>query len=71
LRALEGCPPDGLRLCWTLAARVSAVRETCQQRWNFEKFVIDGAGEVVGRFRPKTLPDAPEVRTAIESLLAG
>src|SRR4051812_1564446 len=31
-------------------------------RWNFEKFVIDGGGEVVGRFRPMTQPDAPEIR---------
>jgi glutathione peroxidase len=37
--------------------------------WNFEKFVISGEGEVVARFRPKTLPDAPEVRAAIESVL--
>jgi glutathione peroxidase len=39
--------------------------------WNFEKFVIDAKGEVVGRFRPKTLPDAPEVRATIESALPG
>ena len=39
--------------------------------WNFEKFVLSGDGEVVGRFRPQTLPDAPEVRAAIESVLPG
>jgi glutathione peroxidase len=39
-------------------------------QWNFEKFLVDPAGEVVGRFRPTTLPDAPEVRTAIESVLS-
>jgi glutathione peroxidase len=38
-------------------------------QWNFEKFVISGSGDVVARFRPKTLPDAPEVRAAIESVL--
>jgi glutathione peroxidase len=38
-------------------------------QWNFEKFLIDGSGEVVGRFRPTTQPDAPEVRAAIESVL--
>jgi len=38
-------------------------------QWNFEKFVLDGSGEVVGRFRPTTQPDAPEVRAAIESVL--
>ena len=37
--------------------------------WNFEKFVLSGAGEVVARFRPQTTPDAPEVRAAIESVL--
>ena len=37
--------------------------------WNFEKFVLSGDGEVVARFRPQTLPDAPEVRAAIESVL--
>ena len=30
---------------------------------------LDGSGEVVGRFRPKTLPDSPEVRAAIEAAL--
>jgi glutathione peroxidase len=39
--------------------------------WNFEKFVLSGTGEVVARFRPQTLPDAPEVRAAIQSVLPG
>jgi glutathione peroxidase len=38
-------------------------------QWNFEKWLIDGQGDVVGRFRPKTQPDSPEIRTAIEALL--
>jgi glutathione peroxidase len=38
-------------------------------QWNFEKFLLSPEGEVVGRFRPTTLPDAPEVRAAIEGLL--
>ena len=37
--------------------------------WNFEKFLLSGDGEVVARFRPATLPDAPEIRSAIESVL--
>ncbi len=37
--------------------------------WNFEKFVLSGDGQVVGRFRPTVLPDAPEIRAAIESVL--
>ena len=38
-------------------------------QWNFEKFLLSPNGEVVGRFRPKTLPDAPEVRAAVEAVL--
>jgi glutathione peroxidase len=38
--------------------------------WNFEKWLVSGTGDVVARFRPQTLPDAPEVRAAIESVLA-
>jgi glutathione peroxidase len=39
-------------------------------KWNFEKFLVSPAGEVVARFRPKILPDAPEVVEAIEAQLA-
>ena len=38
-------------------------------QWNFEKFLISPSGEVVGRFRPTVLPDAPEVIEAIEANL--
>ncbi|MEU4893948.1 glutathione peroxidase [Streptomyces sp. NPDC044780] len=38
-------------------------------QWNFEKFLISPAGEVVGRFRPRTEPEAAEVVTAIEAQL--
>jgi glutathione peroxidase len=38
-------------------------------RWNFEKFLLDGEGNVVARFNPRTEPDAPEVVSAIEALL--
>jgi glutathione peroxidase len=39
-------------------------------QWNFEKFVLDAQGRVVGRFRPRTEPTAADVRAAIESALA-
>ncbi|MCB1255641.1 MAG: glutathione peroxidase [Microthrixaceae bacterium] len=39
-------------------------------QWNFEKFLINGDGEVVARFAPTTVPDDPAVVSAIESLLA-
>lgn len=39
-------------------------------KWNFEKFLVSPTGQVVARFRPKVLPDAPEVTDAIEAQLA-
>ncbi|HVT21561.1 MAG TPA: glutathione peroxidase [Mycobacteriales bacterium] len=38
-------------------------------RWNFEKFLINREGEVVGRFRSPVKPDSAEVTQAIESAL--
>jgi glutathione peroxidase len=38
-------------------------------KWNFNKFLVDGAGEVVARFEPQVDPAGPEVRAAIEKLL--
>ncbi|WP_424211157.1 glutathione peroxidase [Streptomyces sp. BI20] len=38
-------------------------------QWNFEKFLISPEGEVVGRFRPRTEPESPEVVAAIEAHL--
>lgn len=40
-------------------------------QWNFEKFLIAPGGTVVNRFRPRTVPDAPEVLAAIEAVLPG
>ena len=44
-------------------------------QWNFEKFVIgadpdDGGQPTISRFRPRTTPDDPELRAAIEAALA-
>lgn len=38
-------------------------------KWNFEKFLINRKGDVVGRFRSRVKPDDPEVTSAIESAL--
>jgi glutathione peroxidase len=38
--------------------------------WNFEKFLISRSGQVVERFAPDTVPDAPELVAAIEGELA-
>jgi len=37
--------------------------------WNFEKFLVTPSGEV-HRFRPATVPDAPEIIDAIEGALS-
>lgn len=39
-------------------------------RWNFEKFVVDRKGEVVGRFDPKVTPDNADLIAVIEKALA-
>ena len=39
--------------------------------WNFNKFLIDGHGHVVGRFEPKTAPDNADMVKAIEAALKG
>ncbi|MEO7126438.1 MAG: glutathione peroxidase [Nakamurella sp.] len=38
-------------------------------KWNFEKFLISPAGEVVGRFRSATTPEDPALIAAIEAQL--
>ena len=38
--------------------------------WNFEKFLVNGDGEVVGRFAPDIAPNDPEITAAIEKELA-
>ena len=38
--------------------------------WNFEKFLIDRKGAVVGRFAPDITPDDPVITKAIEGELA-
>ena len=63
--------PDAHPVYQRLTAVPDAAGEAGDVLWNFEKFVIDGAGEVVGRFRPRTEPDSPEIRAAIESVLPG
>src|SRR6478609_11068733 len=68
---LEVNGPEAHPVYQRLTAVPDADGEAGAIQWNFEKFVIDGAGEVVGRFRPTTQPDAPEIRAAIEGVLKG
>lgn len=37
--------------------------------WNFEKFLIDKNGNVVGRYKSKVKPESEEMTSAIEKLL--
>ncbi len=46
-----------------------AAGEAGPVQWNFEKFLLAPDGAPVARFRPRTEPDAPEVRAAIEASL--
>jgi glutathione peroxidase len=39
--------------------------------WNFEKFLVDKQGEVVGRFAPSVAPDDANLVAAIDAALAG
>lgn len=39
-------------------------------RWNFEKFLVNRDGEVVGRFASAVDPASPELRQAIEAVIA-
>jgi glutathione peroxidase len=38
--------------------------------WNFEKFLVDGRGNVVARFSPGVEPDDPELVSAVEAQLS-
>jgi glutathione peroxidase len=38
-------------------------------RWNFEKFLVSPAGDVVARFNPTVTPEDPGLVTAIEGVL--
>lgn len=39
-------------------------------KWNFTKFLVGKDGKVIARFEPKTKPNEPEVKAAIEKALA-
>ena len=46
-----------------------AAGEAGDIQWNFEKFLIAPDGEIIGRFRPGTDPEDPELVAAIEASL--
>lgn len=38
--------------------------------WNFEKFLVNGEGQVVARFSPRTVPDDPTIVAKIQEQLS-
>jgi glutathione peroxidase len=38
--------------------------------WNFEKFLLDKKGKIVARYTSDVIPDSPQVKTKINSLLS-
>ncbi|GAA0278530.1 glutathione peroxidase [Cryptosporangium japonicum] len=52
-----------------LTTHADADGEAGDVQWNFEKFLVDADGAVVGRFRPRTDPESPEIVEAIEAQL--
>jgi glutathione peroxidase len=61
--------PDRHPLYTELTAVPDADGEAGDIQWNFEKFLVDPAGDVVARFRPRTTPDDEVVTKAIEAAL--
>jgi glutathione peroxidase len=61
--------PDRHPLFAELTQAADDSGEAGDVQWNFEKFLVGPGGEVVRRFRPRTVPDAPEVISAIEEVL--
>jgi glutathione peroxidase len=61
--------PDRHPLYTELVRTADADGEAGDIQWNFEKFLLDSKGEVVGRFRPRTEPEDQAVVSAIEAVL--
>ncbi len=54
-----------------LTKQVSKPKEAGKVAWNFEKFVLNGTGQVTHRFGPTTTPDDKDLVATIDSLLGG
>jgi glutathione peroxidase len=52
-----------------LATRGEKVKDVPELTWNFEKFLVNRKGQVVGRFAPDMLPTDPILVQAIEACL--
>ncbi|MEQ7006004.1 glutathione peroxidase [Actinopolymorpha sp. B17G11] len=52
-----------------LTSTADADGEAGDVQWNFEKFLVDPQGAVVGRFRPRTDPEDAALVAAVEAQL--
>jgi glutathione peroxidase len=52
-----------------LTEKPDAKGEAGDITWNFEKFLVDSSGSVVGRFRPQVDPHDPDLVAAIDAAL--
>jgi len=55
---------------WLLDESKAKHMEPAEVTWNFQKYLVDRSGRVVGRFHHRTKPLAPEVMNEIERVLA-
>jgi glutathione peroxidase len=62
--------PDRHPLFDELSAAPDAEGHTGDVRWNFEKWLVSADGQVIARFSPKTEPESPELRAAVEAAAA-
>lgn len=62
--------PDRDAVYAALTATPDSAGDAGDVQWNFEKFLLGADGRVVGRFRPRTEPDDPALRAAIDAELA-
>jgi glutathione peroxidase len=63
--------PERHPLFERLTRTADATGEAGDVAWNFEKFLLSPAGEVVARFRSSVAPDDPALLEAVESVLPG
>ncbi len=61
---------EGTHPLFTLLEQAAdAEGHTGDVRWNFEKWLVSPAGEVVGRWSPQTVPDDAALVAAVEAAL--
>jgi len=60
---------DQCELYRALIAASAGLPESGEVRWNFEKFLLNREGELVGRFRSKVNPMSPAMLAAVEAAL--